>query len=83
VSAGDTGGINRDGCELSRLRQDSSLIKIEIAMPMPRPHQLASDTFGLTVLDESGTWGSFATLDRTGCISAHEYSNSCPHFKQT
>jgi len=56
-------------------------MEIKIAMLLPWPNQLTGASFGLTLF--GGTWGLSATLDRVVCISAHEYPNSCPHFKQT
>ena len=67
-------------------------------MPVPRPDQLSGASLGLTLFSltlfglillgsiwfgGSGTCELSATLDRVVCISAHEYPNSCPHFKQT
>jgi hypothetical protein len=63
-------------------------MKTKIAMPAPRLDQLSGASFDLTLFvltwfDGSGTWRLLATLDRTACISAQEYPNSSPHFKQT
>jgi hypothetical protein len=62
-------------------------------MLVPRPDQTSGNSLVLTfslvasfdgkALDGNGAGGLSPTPDRTECISVHEYSNSCPHFKHT
>src|ERR1017187_9913239 len=73
----------------SMSEQDSSLRKLggnNDGKPALRPHQLIAASvglmwFGAMLFGEIGALS--ATRDRMECISAQEYSNSCPHIKQT